>query len=44
MCGPVLQGVVPPGPGGAALDPGGATVGPVVLIAPLRRTIIPGER
>ena len=41
--GALLQGVVPHGPGGAALVPGGAAVGSVLLLAALRRQVLPGE-
>ena len=43
VCGALLQGVVPHGPGGTALVPGGAAVGAVLFFAALCGQVISGE-
>ena len=43
VCGALLQGVVPHGPGGTALVPGGAAVGAVLFFTALCGQVISGE-
>lgn len=43
VCGALLQGVVPHGPGGTALVPGGAAVGAVLFFTALCGQVVSGE-